>query len=385
MAVVSRCGGPTASRRLAVRERRRRASSTPDGLAASHAGTLERRFALGLGEQARDRGRGARRGRGGDRLARRAGRAARLDASATCSPTPRACPSTGTAPIARARDGGASTRTAASSCSPPRSRRAAGMPFARLLRGGLGLPARRLGGPRRRGAARGRSSRSRASSLAPSGSQRATLAEAASVQFAGLDGVLPGFGRFEPNDWGLGLELRDAKQPHWTGRAQLAGDLRPLRPQRRLPLGRPARPGSRSPASPTATSATGPRTPGRRLADAVLARPPRARSRPRLSAARALAGGAPSCSSLASPSPSARSSAPFGSAPTAEACGSPSSNEHHRRDRRDAVALREPLLLVDVDLDELDVVLVGDPVEHGRDGVARAAPLGPEVDDHLAL
>jgi CubicO group peptidase (beta-lactamase class C family) len=44
-----------------------------------------------------------------------------------------------------------------------------------------------------------------------------TLAEAASVQFPGLDGVLPGFGRQEPNDWGLGLELKDAKSPHWTG------------------------------------------------------------------------------------------------------------------------------------------------------------------------
>jgi CubicO group peptidase (beta-lactamase class C family) len=44
-----------------------------------------------------------------------------------------------------------------------------------------------------------------------------TLAEAASVQFRGLDGVLPGFGRMEPNDWGLTLELRDGKSPHWTG------------------------------------------------------------------------------------------------------------------------------------------------------------------------
>ncbi len=44
-----------------------------------------------------------------------------------------------------------------------------------------------------------------------------TLAEARTVQFAGLDGVLPGFGRQEPNDWGLGLELRGAKAPHWTG------------------------------------------------------------------------------------------------------------------------------------------------------------------------
>jgi CubicO group peptidase (beta-lactamase class C family) len=29
--------------------------------------------------------------------------------------------------------------------------------------------------------------------------------------------VLPDFGRFDPNDWGLGFELRDAKSPHWTG------------------------------------------------------------------------------------------------------------------------------------------------------------------------
>jgi CubicO group peptidase (beta-lactamase class C family) len=28
---------------------------------------------------------------------------------------------------------------------------------------------------------------------------------------------VPGFGRQTPNDWGLGLELRDAKRPHWTG------------------------------------------------------------------------------------------------------------------------------------------------------------------------
>jgi CubicO group peptidase (beta-lactamase class C family) len=44
-----------------------------------------------------------------------------------------------------------------------------------------------------------------------------TLAEAVSVQFSGLVGVLPGFGRQEPNDWGLGFELRNGKNPHWTG------------------------------------------------------------------------------------------------------------------------------------------------------------------------
>jgi CubicO group peptidase (beta-lactamase class C family) len=44
-----------------------------------------------------------------------------------------------------------------------------------------------------------------------------TLAEATAVQFPGLAGVLPDFGRFDPNDWGLGFELRDEKSPHWTG------------------------------------------------------------------------------------------------------------------------------------------------------------------------
>jgi len=44
-----------------------------------------------------------------------------------------------------------------------------------------------------------------------------TLREATSVAFPGLVGVLPGYGRMEPNDWGLGFELRDAKEPHWTG------------------------------------------------------------------------------------------------------------------------------------------------------------------------
>jgi CubicO group peptidase (beta-lactamase class C family) len=44
-----------------------------------------------------------------------------------------------------------------------------------------------------------------------------TLAEAATVQFPGLAGVIPEMGRFDPNDWGLGLELRDEKPGHWTG------------------------------------------------------------------------------------------------------------------------------------------------------------------------
>ena len=29
--------------------------------------------------------------------------------------------------------------------------------------------------------------------------------------------MLPGFGRQQHNDWGLGFEIRDSKAPHWTG------------------------------------------------------------------------------------------------------------------------------------------------------------------------
>ncbi|MGV0791131.1 serine hydrolase domain-containing protein [Mycolicibacterium sp. XJ1819] len=47
-------------------------------------------------------------------------------------------------------------------------------------------------------------------------------AEATSVQFPGLTGVLPGFGVQRPNDWGLGFEIRGAKSPHWTGTANSA-------------------------------------------------------------------------------------------------------------------------------------------------------------------
>jgi CubicO group peptidase (beta-lactamase class C family) len=46
-----------------------------------------------------------------------------------------------------------------------------------------------------------------------------TVARATTVAFPGLSGVLPGVGRFDPLDWGLGFELRDGKAPHWTGTA----------------------------------------------------------------------------------------------------------------------------------------------------------------------
>jgi CubicO group peptidase (beta-lactamase class C family) len=53
--------------------------------------------------------------------------------------------------------------------------------------------------------------------LRPSTVSAELHAEATTVQFPGLDGVLPGYGVQRPNDWGLGFEIRDAKSPHWTG------------------------------------------------------------------------------------------------------------------------------------------------------------------------
>jgi CubicO group peptidase (beta-lactamase class C family) len=44
-----------------------------------------------------------------------------------------------------------------------------------------------------------------------------THAEMVRVQFPGLDGVLPDWGRFTPLDWGLGVELKGDKTPHWSG------------------------------------------------------------------------------------------------------------------------------------------------------------------------
>ena len=41
--------------------------------------------------------------------------------------------------------------------------------------------------------------------------------DVSTVQYPGLRGVLPGWGMRDPNDWGLGFEIRSAKQPHWTG------------------------------------------------------------------------------------------------------------------------------------------------------------------------
>jgi CubicO group peptidase (beta-lactamase class C family) len=55
--------------------------------------------------------------------------------------------------------------------------------------------------------------------LAPRLISAETHAAATSVAYPGLKGVLPGYGHQNPNDWGLGFEIRDGKSPHWTGSA----------------------------------------------------------------------------------------------------------------------------------------------------------------------
>ena len=101
---------------------------------------------------------------------------------------------------------------------------AAGLPFADYLTEALvaplGLAATRLlGSPAADGVASVHDlARVIQEILSPQGFlHRSTLADACSVQYPGLRGVLPGFGSQDPNDWGLGFEIRGRKHPHWTG------------------------------------------------------------------------------------------------------------------------------------------------------------------------
>ncbi|HEV7761302.1 MAG TPA: serine hydrolase domain-containing protein [Acidimicrobiales bacterium] len=52
--------------------------------------------------------------------------------------------------------------------------------------------------------------------LAPTLVDPTTLAEAVTVQFPGLPGIVPGMGRYDDNPWGLSFEIKGAKSPHWT-------------------------------------------------------------------------------------------------------------------------------------------------------------------------
>jgi CubicO group peptidase (beta-lactamase class C family) len=71
------------------------------------------------------------------------------------------------------------------------------------------------------------------------------LTDLAAVQYPGLRGVLPGFGGQDPNDWGLGFEIRGQKSPHWTsatnssatfGHFGQSGTMMWIDPQARLGL-----------------------------------------------------------------------------------------------------------------------------------------------------
>jgi len=55
--------------------------------------------------------------------------------------------------------------------------------------------------------------------MSPTLVSQETFTLATTVVFPGLAGVLPGFGRHDPLDWGLGFEVRGDKSPHWTGTA----------------------------------------------------------------------------------------------------------------------------------------------------------------------
>jgi CubicO group peptidase (beta-lactamase class C family) len=44
-----------------------------------------------------------------------------------------------------------------------------------------------------------------------------TAGDAVRAQWPELAGIVPDVGRFDPCPWGLGLEIRGTKSPHWTG------------------------------------------------------------------------------------------------------------------------------------------------------------------------
>lgn len=83
----------------------------------------------------------------------------------------------------------------------------------------LGLAHTRLEGPAGAGAVSTADDLARfaAELQAPQLLDPRTVAEATTVVHPGLDGLLPGYGRQRPNDWGLGMEIRNGKSPHWTG------------------------------------------------------------------------------------------------------------------------------------------------------------------------
>ena len=92
------------------------------------------------------------------------------------------------------------------------------LPDRRRPRAGRAARRASTGRPRRRSPGRSTISWRSAASCSRRGfSRRRRSRRRRASPFPGLSGVLPGYGKQDPNDWGLGFELRDGKAPHWTG------------------------------------------------------------------------------------------------------------------------------------------------------------------------
>ncbi|GEE03449.1 serine hydrolase [Gordonia spumicola] len=100
---------------------------------------------------------------------------------------------------------------------------ASGIPFADYFREAvcepLSMSSTVLAGPAGHGARSSVDDLARFASdlLSPTLLTPDTAAAASAVQFPGLDGFVPGYGKHRPCDWGLGFEIRGDKTPHWTG------------------------------------------------------------------------------------------------------------------------------------------------------------------------
>jgi CubicO group peptidase (beta-lactamase class C family) len=103
--------------------------------------------------------------------------------------------------------------------------RAAGMPFATYLAEAilqpLGMTATELRGSPAHGAHSTVADLARfvGELIAPRLISAAAATEATTTAYPGLSGRIPGIGRFGDCAWGLGIEVKAAKSPHWTADA----------------------------------------------------------------------------------------------------------------------------------------------------------------------
>jgi CubicO group peptidase (beta-lactamase class C family) len=98
-----------------------------------------------------------------------------------------------------------------------------GMPFAEYLREAIFAPLR-MGNSELRGSPAANVSstvadlaRFATELLKPTLLAPETFTDFTRCQFPALAGMLPGIGRFDPLPWGLGVEIKGNKHPHWSG------------------------------------------------------------------------------------------------------------------------------------------------------------------------